>query len=102
MPRDQEQAAVETFGGIAGEALQGYVDRIERLNEEKRALNSDISQVYQEAKAVGFDIKIMKKLIKERTIAEHDRQEQDELLELYRRALGGAHASRVHAREGGE
>lgn len=79
----------ERIGGIAAEALQGYVDRIERLNEEKKALNADISQIYQEAKAVGFDVKILKKLIRERTIAEHDRQEQDEILDLYRRALGG-------------
>jgi uncharacterized protein (UPF0335 family) len=80
--------AQETVGGIAAEALTQYVDRIERLEEEKKALAADIKQVYEEAKATGFDIKILRKLISLRKVAEHDRKEQDEILELYKRALG--------------
>jgi len=78
----------ETIGGIAGEALQQYVDRIERLSEEKKALSEDISQVYSEAKATGFDVKILRKIISLRKVEEHDRQEQEELLDMYKRALG--------------
>jgi uncharacterized protein (UPF0335 family) len=75
-------------GGIAAEALQQHVDRIERLEEEKKALSADVKQIYDEAKATGFDVKILRKLIALRKIAEHDRKEQDEILELYCRALG--------------
>jgi uncharacterized protein (UPF0335 family) len=78
----------ETIGGIAGEALQQYVDRIERLSEEKKALSEDISQVYSEAKATGFDVKILRKIISLRKVEEHDRQEQEELLDMYKRDLG--------------
>ena len=78
----------ETIGGIAGEALQQYVDRIERLEEEKKALTEDLKQVYSEAKSTGFDVKILRKIISLRKVEEHDRKEQEELLDLYKRALG--------------
>lgn len=78
----------EKIGGIAAEALQQYVDRIERLEEEKKALSEDIKQVYSEAKSTGFDVKILRKIVSLRKVAEHDRKEQDELLELYKAALG--------------
>ncbi|MDR3437495.1 DUF2312 domain-containing protein [Telmatospirillum sp.] len=78
----------ETIGGIAGEALQQYVDRIERLEEEKKALSEDIKQVYSEAKSTGFDVKIIRKIISLRKVEEHDRKEQEELLDLYKQALG--------------
>jgi uncharacterized protein (UPF0335 family) len=80
--------AQENVGGIAAEALQQYDDRIERLEEEKRALSADIKQVYDEAKSTGFDVKILRKIISMRRVADHDRKEQDEILELYMRALG--------------
>lgn len=78
----------EQIGGIAGEALQQYVDRIERLEEERKALSEDIKQVYSEAKSTGFDVKILRKIISLRKVEEHDRKEQEELLDLYKRALG--------------
>ena len=78
------------IGGIASEALQQYVDRIERLTEEKAALQADIKQVYDEAKATGFDTKILRKLIARRKIADQERKEQDELIEIYERSLGMA------------
>jgi uncharacterized protein (UPF0335 family) len=78
----------ETIGGIAGEALQQYVERIERLEEEKKALSEDIKQVFSEAKSTGFDVKILRKIIALRRVEEHDRKEQEELLDLYKRALG--------------
>ncbi len=78
----------ETVGGIAAEALQQYIDRIERLEEEKKALSEDIKQVYSEAKSTGFDVKIIRKIVSLRRVEEHDRKEQEELLELYKRAIG--------------
>jgi uncharacterized protein (UPF0335 family) len=82
------ETSTEKVGGIAAEALQQYVDRIERLEEEKKALSEDIKQVYSEAKATGFDIKILRKIISLRRVADHDRKEQEELIEVYMRALG--------------
>lgn len=80
--------AQEAVGGVAAEALTQYVDRIERLEEEKKALSADIKQVYDEAKSTGFDVKILRKIIAIRKVAEHDRKEQEKILELYKRALG--------------
>lgn len=78
----------EQTGGIAAEALKQYVERIERLEEEKKALSEDLKQVYGEAKSTGFDVKILRKVISIRRMASHDRKEQEELLELYKSALG--------------
>lgn len=78
----------ETIGGIAAEALHQYVERIERLEEEKKALSEDIKQVYGEAKSTGFDVKILRRIISLRRVEEHERKEMDELLELYKTALG--------------
>lgn len=75
-------------GAIAAEQLKSYVERIERLEEEKKAISGDISEVYAEAKANGFDAKIMRQVIRERRMDSQDRTEQEALLDLYRRALG--------------
>lgn len=75
-------------GSIAQEQLRAYIERIERLNEEKAALATDIREVFSEAKAGGFDVKIMRQIIRLRALDTADRQEQDALLDLYRRALG--------------
>ena len=74
-------------GGIAGERLLAFVERVERLEEEKAALVADIKEVYAEAKSVGFDIKILRKIISLRKLDKSDRQEQEELLDIYMRAL---------------
>jgi len=74
-------------GGIAGERLRVFVERVERLEEEKAALAADIKEVYAEAKGVGFDIKILRKIISLRKLDKSDRQEQEELLDIYMRAL---------------
>jgi len=81
-------APSEKIGGIAAEALQQYVDRIEQLEEEKKALSEDVKQVYSAAKSTGFDVKILRKIISLRKMEEHDRKEAEELLELYMSALG--------------
>jgi uncharacterized protein (UPF0335 family) len=74
-------------GGVAVEKLKSFVERIERLEAEKTELAGDIREVYAEAKGNGFDTKIMRQVIRLRKMETADRREQDELLELYRRAL---------------
>jgi uncharacterized protein (UPF0335 family) len=78
----------EKVGGIATDALKSLVERIERLEEEKKALADDIREVYGEAKSVGFDVKILRKVLALRKIAAHDRKEQEELIDVYMSALG--------------
>jgi uncharacterized protein (UPF0335 family) len=84
------------IGGIAGERLKALIERIERLEEEKRTLSADIKEVYAEAKGTGFDTKIMRQIIRIRRMDKDDLDEQESLLDLYKRALGmlpGAPAS---------
>lgn len=74
-------------GGIAADRLRSLIERIERLSEEKAALESDIRDIFAEAKSAGFDNKIMRTIIKLRKMNAADRDEQETLLETYRRAL---------------
>lgn len=74
-------------GGIAGEQLRKFIERIERLEEEKQGISDDIKEVFAGAKAVGFDVKIMRKLIAIRKLDAADRQEQEALLDVYLHAL---------------
>ncbi len=75
-------------GGIAADRLRSFLERVERLEDEKAALTADVREVYAEAKAVGFDTKIMRQVLKLRKMDLADRQEQAHLLELYKRAVG--------------
>jgi len=75
-------------GGVAGEHLRSFIERIERLEEEKTALAEDIREVYSEAKGTGFDAKIMRQIVRLRKLDSADRQEQEALLETYLAALG--------------
>ena len=75
-------------GGIAADRLRSFIERIERLEEEKTALSADIREVYSEAKSVGFDSKIIRQVIRLRKLDGGDRREQEELLDLYKTALG--------------
>ncbi|HJT05639.1 MAG TPA: DUF2312 domain-containing protein [Stellaceae bacterium] len=75
-------------GGIAGERLKSFIERVERLEEEKRALAEDIKEVYAEAKGVGFDVKIMRQIVKIRKMDQDELDEQETLLDVYKRALG--------------
>ena len=75
-------------GGIAADRLKSFVERIERLEEEKRGLQEDIKEVYAEAKGTGFDTKIIRQIIRLRKMEKHQLDEQDALLETYRAALG--------------
>ncbi|MEL0003571.1 MAG: DUF2312 domain-containing protein [Rhodospirillales bacterium] len=77
-------------GGITAEQLRSYVERIERLEEEKAAIAADVREVYAEAKSNGFDVKIMRQVLRLRKLDHDDRSEQEALLDLYKRALGMA------------
>ena len=74
--------------GAGADQLTQFIERIERLEEEKRALMADIRDVYSEAKGMGFEPKIMRQLVKMRAMDLELLQEQDELLETYRAAVG--------------
>jgi uncharacterized protein (UPF0335 family) len=74
-------------GGVAAERLRSFVERIERLEEEKAVLAADIKEVYAEAKGNGFDIKILRQVVRLRKMNPADRQEQEEILDVYKRAL---------------
>jgi uncharacterized protein (UPF0335 family) len=75
-------------GGIAGDRLKSFVERIERLEEERRALGNDLKEVYAEAKGNGFDTKIMRQVIRLRRLDKDDLDEQETLIDVYKRALG--------------
>jgi len=74
-------------GGIAADGLRSLIERIERLEEEKKALSGDIRDVFAEAKSAGFDVKIMRAILKLRKMNAADRDEQEFLLDTYRKAL---------------
>jgi uncharacterized protein (UPF0335 family) len=73
---------------VAGERLRSIVDRIERLEEERKALGSDIKDIYSEAKSAGFDVKVLRQLIRIRKQEPAEIEEQETLLDVYRRAIG--------------
>ena len=75
-------------GGIAGDRLKSFIERIERLEEERKTLSDDIKEVYAEAKGTGFDTKIMRQLIRLRKMDQDDLDEQETLLDVYKRAIG--------------
>ena len=75
---------------IAGERLKSYVERIERLNEEKAALAEDIKEVFAEVKSAGFDVKTVREIIKERKKDAATRDEQITMFDLYWDAIDGA------------
>ena len=77
-------------GGIAGDQLRAYIERIERLEEEKAALAADVREVFAEAKGNGFDVKIMRQVLRLRKMDGDDRAEEEALLDIYTRAIGMA------------
>jgi uncharacterized protein (UPF0335 family) len=75
-------------GSVAADELRQLIERIERLEEEKKGLSDDVKDVYAEAKARGYDPKTMRTIVRLRKMETHQRQEADALLETYRAALG--------------
>ena len=76
------------IGGVAGARLKSFIERIERLEEEKAAISEDIKDVYAEAKGTGFDSKTMRKIVSLRKLDTEKRREADEMLDLYKSAIG--------------
>ena len=73
---------------VAADQLRLFIERIERLEEEKKGIADDVKDVYAEAKANGYDTKTMRKVVALRKLEKHARDEADALLETYRNALG--------------
>ena len=90
MSVNEKQSIIEVqdVGGVAGKRLASFLDRIERLEEEKKGLAEDIKEIYAEAKGTGFDVKTMRKILKLRKMETDKRREEEELLELYKAAIG--------------
>lgn len=74
-------------GGIATDRLRSLIERIEKLEEDKKEISTDIREVFAEAKSAGFDVKIMRAVLKLRKMNAADRDEQEFLLDTYRKAL---------------
>jgi uncharacterized protein (UPF0335 family) len=75
-------------GGVAADRLRSLVERIERLEEERKALGSDIKDIFAEAKSACFDVKVLRQLIRIRKQEAAEVEEQETMLDIYRRALG--------------
>jgi uncharacterized protein (UPF0335 family) len=75
-------------GSIAADELRLLIERIERLEEEKKAIADDVKDVYGEAKSRGYDAKIMRQIVRLRKMETHDRQEMEAILDTYKAALG--------------
>lgn len=80
-------AKATQVGGIDTNRLRSLIERIERLEEEKKGISLDIRDIFAEAKSIGFDVKIMRAVLKLRKMNVADREEQEYLLETYRKAL---------------
>jgi uncharacterized protein (UPF0335 family) len=86
---DPRQPSIgDNYGGVAGERLRSIVERVERLEEERKALASDIKDVFTEAKSAGFDVKVVRQILSLRKKDPAEVEEQETLLDLYKRALG--------------
>jgi uncharacterized protein (UPF0335 family) len=77
-------------GGVAADQLRAFIERIERLEEEKKTISDDIKDVYAEAKGNGYDVKILRMVVSLRKKQPHEREEEEAVLDLYLHALGMA------------
>lgn len=75
-------------GGIAADRLRSIIERVERLEEERKALSGDIKDIFTEAKSAGFNVKVIRQIIRLRKQEPAEVEEQETLLDIYRRALG--------------
>lgn len=85
-----KQKPVASVQEVSGARLKSFIERVERLEEEKKALSEDIREVYGEAKSTGFDPKVMRKVVSLRKTNLEKRREEQELLALYMSAIGMA------------
>ena len=85
---NQEADSDTQVGGIAADRLRSIIERVERLEEERKALAADLKDVFTEAKSAGFDVTTVKQIIRLRKQEPAEIEEQETLLDIYRRALG--------------
>ncbi len=78
----------DVVGGVASNQLRAFIERIERLEEEKKTIADDIKDVYGEAKAMGYDTKVLRKVVSIRKLDQNERMEQEAVLDTYLAALG--------------
>ncbi len=78
----------DVTGGVSAEQLRSFIERLENLEEEKRAVQEQLKEVFAEAKGEGFDVKVIRQILRLRRQKPHERAELDELLEVYKNALG--------------
>ena len=78
----------DNSAAVAGAQIRAFVERIERMNEEKKAIADDIKEIYAEAKGNGFDTKVLRKIVAIRKQDHNERMEQEALLDIYMHALG--------------
>ncbi len=83
-------ASVEGVSTIAADRLRSFIERVERLEEEKATIMNDVKEVYAEAKGDGYDVKTLRQVVRIRKMDRADRQEQEAMLDLYLAALGEA------------
>jgi uncharacterized protein (UPF0335 family) len=83
--------------GIAGERILSFIERVEQIDEEMKALTEGKKEVFAEAKGEGFDVKVLKEILKLRKQDQDERDEQESLLDLYMRAMQNAGASEAKA-----
>ena len=83
-----EGGEAREVGGVSGQRLRSFIERIERLEEEKTDIAQDIKEVYAEAKSTGFDVKTMRKLVRLRKMDTEKRREEEDLLDVYKAAVG--------------
>lgn len=83
-----EQQNEPEVGGIAADRLRSIIERIERLEEERKALANDIKDIYAEAESAGFDVPVIRRIISARKKEPSEIEEQETLFDVYRRALG--------------
>lgn len=79
---------IQDVNEVDGARLLSYIERIEHIEEEKKALQNDIKEIYEEAKSANFDVKAIKQLLKIRKMDDQERQEEEFVLDVYKRALG--------------
>ena len=79
---------IKDVNGVDATRLMSYIDRIERIEEEKKALQNDIKEIFEEAKSANFDIKAIRQILKLRKKDDQERQEEEFVLDLYKQALG--------------
>ena len=88
MPDGSAVSKKTKAGPISADRLKSFVERIEKLDEERKAISDDMRDVYSEAKGVGYDVKTMRKVVSLRRMDAADREEQEALLDTYKHALG--------------